>query len=130
MMKAKKAVKRLIRVEALLTEILKEYSKGERLVRESLDAAKASVVRAREAMSPPTAPLADKKKAKKAKPPAVAAEKQVAPAKQTSKRRATAPIAKKRAMKASAPRKAKRVSARPEAFAYDSGAAIERLGDG
>jgi hypothetical protein len=112
MMKTKKALKRLTRVEALLSEILKEYSRGEKLVRESLDAAKALVVRALESISPPKNPVAGKKSATRSKKSAVAAKKQIVPAKQTGRRSAAAPIAKKRAMKAAAARKPKRVMAK------------------
>ena len=54
-MKAKKALKRLIRVEALLSNVLDQYSMSEKHVREALNSAKISVVRARESISQQTA---------------------------------------------------------------------------
>ena len=50
-MKAKKALKRLIRVEALLSKVLKQYAASDHRVRELLDFAKASVVSAKKTMS-------------------------------------------------------------------------------
>ena len=50
-MKAKKALKRLIRVEALLSNVLKQYAASDHRVRELLDSAKASVVSAKKTMS-------------------------------------------------------------------------------
>ena len=64
-MKAKKALKRLTRVEALLSDVLKQYAASEKEVRESLDSAKASVARAFESVKGHIAAALDTKKAKK-----------------------------------------------------------------
>ena len=50
-MKAKKALKRLIKVEALLSDVLEQYAASEPRVRGLLDSAKASVVSAKKTMS-------------------------------------------------------------------------------
>ena len=50
-MKAKKALKRLTRVEALLSNVLEQYAASDHRVRELLDSAKASVVSAKKTMS-------------------------------------------------------------------------------
>ena len=50
-MKAKKAVKRLTRVEVLLSNIIEQYAGNGHRVKELLDSAKESVVRARETFS-------------------------------------------------------------------------------
>ena len=59
-MKAKKAVKRLNRVEALLSNVIDGFAAGERAVKELLGSAKAAVVRARESVNGKAAP-AEKK---------------------------------------------------------------------
>jgi hypothetical protein len=50
-MKAKKALKRLNRVEALLTEVLDQYTAGEKDVRAALDSAKTSIASAWESVN-------------------------------------------------------------------------------
>ena len=50
-MKAKKALKRLIRVEALLSNVIDQYAAGDHEVRELLDSAKESVVRAKKTVN-------------------------------------------------------------------------------
>lgn len=50
-MKAKKALKRLTRVETLLTDVIDQYTGSRRDVRELLDDAKASVVRAKKTVN-------------------------------------------------------------------------------
>jgi hypothetical protein len=60
-MKAKKALKRLTRVETLLTNVIEQYASNESDVRELLDSAKASVGRAKETVDLKAAPKAVKK---------------------------------------------------------------------
>jgi hypothetical protein len=60
-MKAKKALKRLIRVEALLSNVLDQYAASDHRVRELLDSAKASVVNAKKTMSLRASPGAARK---------------------------------------------------------------------
>ena len=60
-MKAKKAVKRLGKVETLLSNVIDQYAKSVDNVRELLDSAKASVVRAMEAVSVKPSTVAPKK---------------------------------------------------------------------
>jgi|SRR5258705_9886179 hypothetical protein len=60
-MKAKKAVKRLARVEALLAGVLDQFSDGKQALRKLLDSAKGSVARAKEEIHLQTAPSAEKK---------------------------------------------------------------------
>jgi hypothetical protein len=50
-MKAKKALKRLTKVETLLTNVIDQYAGSEGNVRELLDNAKASVVRAKKTVN-------------------------------------------------------------------------------
>jgi hypothetical protein len=50
-MKAKKAVKRLTRVEALLSNVIDQYAGNGHRVKELLDSAKESVVRAKETVN-------------------------------------------------------------------------------
>jgi len=69
-MKAKKALKRLTRVETLLSDVVDQYAAIEPDVRALLDSAKASVVRARETVDVKVSPKAAKKppvKAEKSK---------------------------------------------------------------
>src|SRR5215212_1831649 len=66
-MKAKKAVKRLNKVEALLSNVIDGFAAGERAVKELLDSAKAAVVRARETVNIKTAPVVEKKPPVKAR---------------------------------------------------------------
>jgi hypothetical protein len=67
-MKAKKAVKRLTRVEALLSNVIDGFAAGERAVKELLGNAKAAVVRARKTVNVKTAaPAAEKKPPVKAR---------------------------------------------------------------
>jgi hypothetical protein len=70
-MKAKKALKRLTRVEALLSDVVDQYDAIEPSARELLDSAKASVVRAKETVDVKASAKAAKKppaKAEKSKP--------------------------------------------------------------
>ena len=60
-MKAKKALKRLTRVETLLTDVIDQYAGSEGNVRELLDNAKASVVRAKKTVNVKASPKAAKK---------------------------------------------------------------------
>jgi len=60
-MKAKKVLKRLTRVEAILSNVLDQYSGSEEDLREPLNSAKTSVSRAMEAIHLPAAPTAVKK---------------------------------------------------------------------
>lgn len=50
-MKAKKAVKRLARVEALISNVLEQYAENQTRVRELLDSAKESVSRAKKTVN-------------------------------------------------------------------------------
>lgn len=50
-MKAKKALKRLNKVEALLTNVIDQFPSAEQEVGELLDSAKAAVIRARETVN-------------------------------------------------------------------------------
>jgi hypothetical protein len=90
-MKTKKAVKRLDKVVAILSDIIKQYAPTERHVRDLLGAAKASVDRAKTAVSSPASKTAPKapatakrvvaNKAKQGGPKATARKKLPAPAK-------------------------------------------------
>jgi hypothetical protein len=55
-MKAKKAVKRLAKVVAMLSRVIKQYAPSDRQVRTVLSAAKASVVRAKAAVNSSASP--------------------------------------------------------------------------
>jgi len=66
-MKAKKAFKRLSKVEGLLSDVLEQYRAGAHHVRELLDSAKESVVRAKATLNLHASPRTAKK------PPAKAA---------------------------------------------------------
>jgi hypothetical protein len=66
-MKAKKAAKRLDKVVAILSDVIKQYAPRKRRVRELFDAAKASVVRAKAAVSSSASRRTAEAKAKKAK---------------------------------------------------------------
>jgi hypothetical protein len=68
-MKAKKAVKRLGKVETLLSIVIDQYAAGVDSVKELLDSAKASVVRAREAVNVHSSTAAPKKPPVKAQEP-------------------------------------------------------------
>jgi hypothetical protein len=87
-MKAKKALKRLTRVEALLTEVLEEYTAAGADTRQSLDSAKASIERALESSAHDLARAAAKKQASRQR----TTKKRVA----TAKKRVKAPAARKR----------------------------------
>jgi len=50
-MKAKKALKRLSRVETLLSDVIDQYAPKEKDVRELLDSAKSYVIRAKESVN-------------------------------------------------------------------------------
>jgi hypothetical protein len=70
-MKAKKALKRLRRVEALLSIVIDQFAGNERSVRDLLDSAKTSVIRAKAGINSQSAPRTAKKpqlKAKQTKP--------------------------------------------------------------
>lgn len=60
-MKAKKALKRLRRVEELLSIVIDEFAGNEPAVRELLDSAKTSVIRAKAGINSPSAPGKAKK---------------------------------------------------------------------
>ena len=60
-MKAKKALKRLTRVETLLSSVIDQYASNDSDVRELLDSAKASVGRAKETVDLKPDPKAAKK---------------------------------------------------------------------
>jgi hypothetical protein len=96
-MKAKKALKRLSRAEAILSEVMADYQVREPQLKASLTAAKTSLAQARETVTRHAASIAAKKKAASAKvetpaaPPAkkkasvkAAARKTSAPAKRRS----------------------------------------------
>jgi hypothetical protein len=68
-MKAKKAVKRLSRVETLLSNVIDQYATSEQDVKELLDSAKASVVRAKETVNSQASAAVAKKPPAKAKEP-------------------------------------------------------------
>ena len=55
-MKAKKAAKRLTRVEMLLSNVIDQYAASQDSVRELLDSARASVIQAKDAVSQQSAP--------------------------------------------------------------------------
>ena len=65
-MKAKKAVKKLTRVEALLSNVIDQYTGNGRSVAELLDSAKESVIRAKERVSIQASSRAAKKPPAKA----------------------------------------------------------------
>jgi hypothetical protein len=56
-MKAKKALKRLSRVETLLSDVIDQYAPKEQDVRELLDSAKSSVIRAKESVNVQASPV-------------------------------------------------------------------------
>ena len=60
-MKAKKAVKKLARVEALLSNVIDQYAGNGRNLRELLDSAKESIVRAKETVTQQASSKATKK---------------------------------------------------------------------
>lgn len=60
-MKAKKALKKLKRVESLLSRVIVQYAADARSVRELLDSAKAAVVRAQSSMTSQPPPKTAKK---------------------------------------------------------------------
>ena len=60
-MKAKKALKRLTRVETLLTDVIDQYAGSEGNIRELLDSAKASVIRAKKTVNVKGSTKAEKK---------------------------------------------------------------------
>lgn len=66
-MKAKKAIKRLDKVEAILSEVIDRYAKTEKETREFLDAARNSIVRAKTGVGKDLKP--SNRKAKKKAPP-------------------------------------------------------------
>jgi hypothetical protein len=66
-MKTKKALKRLTKVEAILSDVIDQYSGNDRDVRDLLDAAKVSIVRAKDKVNLPASPRGAKKPPVKAK---------------------------------------------------------------
>ncbi len=68
-MKAKKAVKRLTKVEVLLSDVIEQYAAGQNGVRELLGSAKQSVVQAKETMNSQASSGAGKKPPVKAQEP-------------------------------------------------------------
>jgi len=60
-MKAKKALKRLTRVETLISTVIDQYAAGEHGMRELLDTAKASIIRAKETVALQASPRPAKK---------------------------------------------------------------------
>jgi hypothetical protein len=68
-MKAKKAVKRLTRVEALLSNVIDQFAGNGHGVKELLGAAKESVLRAKEAVNQQASSTATKKPPAKAEKP-------------------------------------------------------------
>ena len=78
-MKAKKALKRLHRVETILTTVIKKYAGRKRALRELLDSAKGTVVRATETLN--KSPSATRK------PPAKADQQEQATATATNAKR-------------------------------------------
>ena len=85
-MKAKKALKRLHRVETILTTVIKKYSGRKPALRDLLDSAKGTVVRASETLN--KLPSATKK------PPAKADQQQQATAATSKRRSASKPLRK------------------------------------
>jgi len=96
-MKAKKALKRLSRVEELLAEVLEGLAAIEKHARELLNSAKASVVRAKNAMKQKAAPADARKRAVERRRPI-----RSGPAMKRGKK--PAPSAKKRGVRAKAAR--------------------------
>ena len=122
-MKAKKALKRLSRVEALLSGVRRQFSAGEKEVLESLDSAKASIAQAWESVSRGVADaMAKKKVAVKAKKKKVVAKAE-AKAK-TVKTKAKIAVAKMASLR-SAP-KAKRPAAVKNKIAVTKRAAVKK----
>jgi hypothetical protein len=68
-MKTKKAVKRLTRVEEILSNVIDQYAESGHGVKELLDSAKESVVRARETVNQKASSAATKKPPAKAEKP-------------------------------------------------------------
>ena len=104
-MKAKKAFKRLERVEALLSNVIDQYAANDGSIRELLDSARASVRRAKVRVKSQAVPRTGKKlrmKAKKSKHGhltaegrrriSLAAKKRWAVAKRTSPRKTGSPV--------------------------------------
>jgi hypothetical protein len=106
-MKAKKALKRLDKVEKMLSDVLDGFSAIKQNVREFLDTAKASVGRATEAMKPKPGPKAEKKtkeKTDKAPVPKKPAKKKPAAKKPAPAK--PAPAKRKKPVKAKKPKPA------------------------
>jgi hypothetical protein len=101
-MKVKKALKRLRRVEALLSIVIDQFAGNEPSVRDLLDSAKTSVIRAKAGINSQSAPKTAKKprlKAKQTKPLHLTAEdrkravkKRPAAAKRSSERKTGTPV--------------------------------------
>ncbi len=109
-MKAKKAVKRLNKVEALLSNIIDQFPASKQEFGELLDSAKAAVIRARETVNSQLSTSAAKKtpaKAEIAQQPRVAANrKQTAPLAAVRRRAGT----KRKGMSAVAGRRLKKTA--------------------
>ena len=111
-MKANKALKRLSKIEALMSVVAKRYSAGELHIREVLQDAKAAVTRAKEALSlrvsSATAknPAKPKRKAGPAAPHRRRAQAKAAVAKAGRATRKAAPARKKASAKKAAKRSA------------------------
>lgn len=96
-MKTKKALKRLRRVEELLSIVIDQYARNEHGVRKLLDSAKRSVIRAKAGINSLSAPGIEKKpqvKAKQTKRPNLTAE---------GRERISPPVMKRRAAAKRAP---------------------------
>ena len=89
-MKANKALKRLAKIEALISDMTERYSKGALYIRKALQDAKAAVARVKEAVSPSQAARRAPVKRKKAaaKPSKAKAAKKSAPIKKAAKKAA------------------------------------------
>jgi hypothetical protein len=83
-MKANKALKRLAKIEGLISDVVERYSPAAPQMREALRDAQSAVARAREAVSPQASSGKRKEPvAKRSKPPAKAAVKKAVPAAKT-----------------------------------------------
>jgi hypothetical protein len=112
-MKAKKAVKRLARAEAILTEVIKEYQLPEPQLRSSLETAKTSLVKVRESVARiSAAKVAKKKVAAKVATPTPAPQKKAAAKAKSVTARKTSPAKKKHTSKS--PRRTQEILDRAE----------------
>jgi hypothetical protein len=102
-MKANKALKRLAKIEALISDVAKRYSSGAAHIRKALQDAKAAVAHVKSAVNSQASSGKAKKAAPAKKKPAVKKPAVKAPVAKTAKKRARV---KKAAKKAVAKRKA------------------------